>query len=139
MSEQTSSRETTALDLDHRESKYPVSRLSAKFQASLIPKESSGEELRIYASAMSQLEIIAEQIRVLQERAQEIIDHAELDMHLHRVTCKFEKRIGIAYHLYASANSGEYFSLISPDEWGTPPHRFMGSYVLGGDGSWRRV
>lgn len=139
MSEQTDSRETTALGLEHRESKYPVSRLSAKFGPNLIKKESSGEELRIYASAMSQLEIIAEQIRTLQERAQEIIDHAELDMHLHRVTCKFEKRIGIAYHLYESANAGEYFSMISPDEWGTPPHRFIGSYVLGGDGSWKRM
>jgi Protein of unknown function (DUF2452). len=42
-------------------------------------------------------------------------------------------------HLYERPTGEKYFSLLSPEEWGTPPHKFLGSYKLNVDMSFERI
>ena len=133
-----SSRETTELALAHNASEYPISRLSAKFEPFNQLAMLTSTEGHISAVAHGKLEIIAAQIRALQETAHDIIKQAEDNMRLHRVVCRFEKRLGHTYHLY-DRDGGEYFSMLSPADWGTPPHVFVGSYKLNADMTWTKL
>lgn len=85
----------------------------------------------------NKLEVIAHQIRQLQERAREILDEAHRDSELHRARCNFQKRPGHVYHLYRRDDGSLYFSMLSLEDWGgAPPHRYEGSYRLEPDMSW---
>lgn len=82
------------------------------------------------------LDVIARQIRTLQEEARDIIGRAERDMELHRIKCNFEKKPGMALYLYQKSNGDKHFSILSPAEWGASlPHEFLGGYRLAADGS----
>ncbi|NIS45583.1 MAG: DUF2452 domain-containing protein, partial [Aliifodinibius sp.] len=44
------------------------------------------------------------------------------------------------YHVYEKTNGKRYFSMLSPAEWGgTAPHRYIGSYQMEADMSWKTV
>lgn len=123
-------------------SKYPTSRLSAAFapvdQALFIDES----DRYLGAVARGQLQLLAEQIMYLQDRARNIIAGVEMNRRLHRIDCRFQKRPGHTYHLYSKRlddADSEYLSMLSPDEWGNPPHPFLGSYTLNDDMSWTRV
>jgi hypothetical protein len=82
------------------------------------------------------LQVIAEQIRRLQDQAREVLERAERDAMLHHATCLFRKLPGHVYHLYRKG-SGSYFSMLSPDDWrGSPPDPFVGTFRLEADMSW---
>lgn len=121
---------------------YPVSRLSAPFapiDQALVLAES---DKMLGAVARGQLQLLVEQISFLQEKARAIIAEVEINRHLHRVSCLFQKRPGHTYHLYLKTPEdpeSEYFSMLSPEEWGVPPHQFLGSFKLNDDFSWTRV
>lgn len=102
-------------------------------------KEIEKADLWIRNSVNQKLSIILEQIRSLQNKAKEIIEKAEEDSRLHRVQCNFEKKPGMILHLYEKENLIQYFSLLSPDEWGTPPHKYLGSYRLNADMSFEKI
>lgn len=93
----------------------------------------------IRSHAGGKLDVIARQIRSLQKEASEILEQAEKDAALHRVECAFEKRIEEIIHLYRRSDNSMYFSKLSPEEWGTPPHEFLGSYRLKADRSFEEV
>lgn len=90
----------------------------------------------IGAVTKNKLQVIVDQIRFLQSQAQEILVRARDDAGLHRAECAFKKKPGTIYHLYRRANDSLYFSMLSPEEWGTPPHQYRGSYRLEPDMSW---
>ena len=123
----------------HRGSKFPTSRLSAPFQP--IDADAAFQQAAdmITVVTRGKLELIVDQIKHLQEQARRIIMEAELDAKLHTASCSFEKRAGHTYHLYRRDQDDTYFSILSPEEWGTPPHEYLGSYVMNGDMSWTRV
>jgi hypothetical protein len=86
------------------------------------------------------LELIAQQIRGLQDKAREMLERAKRDAELHRARCNFEKRVGGVYHLYRETNGDRWFSMIAPNEWVTPQdHAFEGSFRLEPDMSFTRV
>lgn len=122
----------------HKESEYPLSRLSAKFdvidQAEVLKKAS----FLLGTVANAKLELLVSQIKFFQEQAKEVIKSAEKSYLLHSVDCKFVKRPGQTYHLYSKGDLQEdlYFSMLSPEEWGSPPHRFVGSFTLNENMSW---
>ena len=90
--------------------------------------------------AGSKLDLIARQIRRLQEEAQTILTQAKRDLDLHRARCAFPRRPGSVYHLYRRPSGEHYWSMVSPDEWGgAPPHEFAGSYRLETDQSWTAI
>lgn len=95
--------------------------------------------LMLGAVNRARLEIIAEQIRHLQEEAARILDKAREDAMLHGVEIRFQRRVGATYHLYRKANGVLYMSMVSPEEWGVPPDEPIGSYRLEFDQSWTRV
>lgn len=91
------------------------------------------------AVANGKLQVIADQIRSLQAQAREVLAAAHRDAELHRAACNFRRKTGAVYHLYARPDTSQYFSMLAPADWGTPPHEFVGSYELLADLSWRRT
>jgi hypothetical protein len=84
----------------------------------------------------AKLEVIAEQIRHLQQQARTILDQAKDSAALHRAVCRFQKKPGRIYHLYERPDGSSYLSMLSPADWGEPPHPHLGSYRLEHDMSW---
>lgn len=124
-----------------RSSPYPLSRLSAPF-APLDQTAAVEEAAKILgAVAHARLLSIQKQILHLQQEAQQIIETAEEDVRLHTASCAFSKKAGQIYHLYhrGPGPDDNYFSLLSPDEWGVSPHPYIGSYKLENDFSWSKV
>ncbi|KAM7324410.1 uncharacterized protein C1orf50 homolog [Alexandromys fortis] len=91
----------------------------------------------IRANATNKLTVIAEQIQHLQEQARKVLEDARRDADLHHVACNMVKKPGSIYYLYQRESGQQYFSIISPEEWGAGcPHDFLGAYKLQHDLSW---
>ncbi|XP_047416628.1 uncharacterized protein C1orf50 homolog [Sciurus carolinensis] len=91
----------------------------------------------IRANATNKLTVIAKQIQHLQEQARKVLEDAHRDADLLRVACNMVKKPGNIYYLYKRENGQQYFSIISPKEWGIGcPHDFLGAYKLQHDLSW---
>ncbi|XP_045229047.1 uncharacterized protein C1orf50 homolog isoform X2 [Macaca fascicularis] len=73
----------------------------------------------------------------LAEQVQKVLEDAHRDADLHHVACNMVKKPGNIYYLYKRESGQQYFSIISPKEWGTScPHDFLGAYKLQHDLSW---
>lgn len=121
-------------------SPYGLSRLAPAITLVDVASEIQRADEMIGAVTASKLDVIAEQIRRLQEQARAILDDAKRDLELHRARCAFPRLVGKTYQLYEKPDGDLYWSMVSPDEWGgAPPHAFRGSYRLEGDQSWTRV
>jgi hypothetical protein len=120
-------------------SPYPVSRLAPPHDLVDVARQIQEADAVLGVKVSSQLEVIAEQIRNLQEKARQLLDHANESAELHRAICSFKKRIGATYHLYRRGDGRRYFSMLSPVDWGEAPHAFEGSYRLEPDMTFTRV
>lgn len=121
-------------------SHYPVSRLAPPFTLVDLAREIAHADEMLSNRAGSKLEVIARQVRLLQEQAQEILEQTRRDQQLHRARCSFQKKPGQIYHLYRDRRDQPLLSLLSPADWrGRPPHRFEGSFRLESDSSWTPV
>lgn len=121
---------------DGRSSPYGLSTLSPATELVNVAREIGEADAMIAQTTSSKLELIAKQIRSLQAQAREIVEDAKRDIDLHRAKCAFSRRIGQTYHLYAKGDGTLYWSMLSPQEWGTPPHAHKGAYRLEPDQSW---
>ncbi|MEE6483440.1 hypothetical protein FKM82_013550 [Ascaphus truei] len=91
----------------------------------------------IRANACNRLTVIAEQIRWLQEQARQVLEEAKRDADLHHAACNVVKKPGNIYYLYKRESGQRYFSILSPEEWGSScPHEFLAAYKLQHDMSW---
>ena len=114
-----------------RAAPYGLSRLAPAYDLVDVAAEIQRADAMLATVTGGKLEVIAEQIRGLQEKARTLLEAARRDAELHRIRCSFEKRIGGVYHLYREEDGAEWFSLIAPAEWLTPQtHTFLGSYRL---------
>lgn len=105
-----------------------------------LAKEVNKANTFVRATAHGKLQQIAEQIRFLQEQAREVLESASQDSSLHNAQCNFQKRPGHVYHVYRRKACGSTFlSMLSPAEWSSCPHEFVGSYKLEFDMSWTPV
>jgi hypothetical protein len=119
---------------------YPLSRLSAPHDLVDVAREIQAADSTLGSVTVAKLRVIAEQIRNLQAQAAQVLDDAKHSGDLHRATCNFKRRPGHVYHLYRSKTDAKlYWSMLSPEEWGTPPDEFQGSYRLEVDMSWTPV
>lgn len=85
----------------------------------------------------NKLQVIAEQVRFLQQQARNVLEEAQHNTELHHVACNFVKHPGTTYHLYRRPSGQRYFSMISLKEWGGGcPHEYLGTYRLEADQSW---
>ncbi len=117
-------------------SPYPVSRLAPPITLIDLAREIAQADRMIATKVDAQLEVIARQIRGLQDEARRILEGANRDKDLHRAECAFQKRAGHVYHLYRKNDGSLYFSILSPTDWHQPPHIFCGSFRLEADFSW---
>ena len=121
-------------------SSYPVSRLAPPFALVDLAREIAQADEMLSNRAGAKLEVIARQVRLLQEQAREVLAQTRRDQQLHRARCNFRKRPGQVYHLYRDRRDEGVLSLLSPADWrGRPPHRFEGSFRLESDGSWTPI
>ncbi|CAH0556462.1 unnamed protein product [Brassicogethes aeneus] len=94
----------------------------------------------IQSNAQNKLEIIGRQMKSLQDLMVNVLSESKLDMDLHNAACNFVKKPGQIYHLYKKESGQKYFSMLSPNEWGSnAPHQFLGSYKLEADQSWTKA
>ncbi|KAB7501843.1 C1orf50-like protein [Armadillidium nasatum] len=105
-----------------------------------LAQEIQNADKFVYANVSNKLQVIAEQVRFLQEQAKRVLEEAKNCQTLHHVSCNFVKKPGHIYHLYKRPSGQRYFSMLSPREWGeSPPHEFEGSFRLEQDQSWTPV
>ncbi|XP_014226918.1 uncharacterized protein C1orf50 homolog [Trichogramma pretiosum] len=95
----------------------------------------------VKVSACSKLQVIAEQMRFLQQQAHRILLEAKENSSRHHAACNFVKHPGNIYHLYEKESGQSYFSMLSPQEWGEsgPKQTYKGSFRLEHDYSWTPV
>ena len=116
------------------DSTFPLSRLSAPHTLVDVAREIEAADSVLSAVAAGKLESIARQIRALQEEAARTLAEARDAADLHRAQCSFKKIPGKLYHLYQRSSGERYFSMLSPEEWGSArPHAFLGTYRLEAD------
>jgi len=121
-------------------SPYPISRLAPVHDLVDVAREIQEADRMLGTVASGKLQLLAKQIRALQEEARNLLEAARRDAELHRASCQFKRRPGHVYHLYRRPDGAFYFSMLSPDDWhGAPPHPFEGSYRLEHDMSWTRA
>ena len=91
-------------------------------------------------SACSRLSILAEQVGLLQEQAQQCIDEAELNRHLTELgasTPGTRLAPGVVYYHYIQ-NGREVLSRIADDEW-CSYEEYLGKYLFDYDFTFRKV
>lgn len=116
---------------------YPVSRMAPAIELLDLAKEIAQADLQLANRASAKLDVIATQIRALQEAARQVLEQTRHDQLLHRAQCQFKRTPGKIYHLYEKGDGTPLFSMLAPDEWrGTAPYRFIASYRLENDMSW---
>jgi hypothetical protein len=121
---------------DHS-SPYPVERGAPAFSLVDTAQEIEKADQAVNTRVSSKLQVIADQIKALQEEAEQILSDAQEDMELHKAKCNFQRQPGKIYHLYEKSDGSLYFSMLSAEDWnGNPPDKFRGSYRLEMDYSW---
>lgn len=91
----------------------------------------------IQAAASSKLRTILDQLKHLQQQARTVLEEAKRDAELHHAACNFKKIPGKLYYLYKRASGQTYFSMLSPEEWGSScPHEHLACYKLEYDLTW---
>lgn len=119
---------------------YPTSRLAPAFSLVDVAAEIERADSTISMLTHAKLELIAKQVRLLQEEARAVLAAAEESAMLHRARCTFVRRPGHVYHLYRRDGGELYFSMLSPREWGAKtPHPFVASYRLENDLTFTRL
>jgi len=105
-----------------------------------LAKTIATADSHVKACATNRLKSIADQIKRLQEEAQQVLENAKRDKMLHQAACNIVKKPGQMYYLYEKnldkegKNTQAYFSIMSPEDWGASmPHKFLGGYRLGYD------
>jgi hypothetical protein len=121
-------------------SPYPLSRLAPVHDLVDVAREIQEADRMLGTVTGGKLQLLARQIRALQEEARSLLEAAHRDAELHRAACHFQRRPGQTYHFYRRPEGTLYLSMLSPEDWrGSPPHAFVGSYRLELDMSWTRA
>lgn len=96
-------------------------------------------------SSYAQLNLIAEQIAILQKKAQDIIYSAKINDNLHNIDMTCKKVCGTIYYHYKIIDNNkdyknkEILSIISPDEWSLEDKIFLGKYLFNYDNLFYRT
>ncbi|MBK6575810.1 MAG: DUF2452 domain-containing protein [Sandaracinaceae bacterium] len=118
-------------------SPYPVSRLAPAFHMEDLAARVESSNALVNAVTTRRLELIAEQMRSLRAQAEAVLRDAERDLRLNAARCPFRRKPGQTYHLYRDDQGELFFSMLSPEDWGTrAPAAFEGSFRLEADQSW---
>lgn len=119
-----------------------LERISKKAPEDLVElaKQIQDADSQLKNNACGKLLVIAEQVRFLQKQAQGILEETARSKELHHVACNFQKVPGKMYHLYERSSGQKYFSMLSPQEWGSGlKDVYINSYRLEYDRSWTPI
>lgn len=122
----------TSLDKDN------VNRLMESLSIAKLDNDKYEELKRYNTTTISKLQMIAEQIKYLQDSAKNIILISEQNKKLHEAECNFSKIMGHIYHFYERENGVIYCSLIGPNEW-TLYHKYFGTFLYDFDSEFKKV
>lgn len=118
---------------------YPSRTLDPPFTLVDRAKEIEQANQSIQSHVNARLDIILRQIHSLQAEAKKVIEQANEDLALHKVKCNFEKKPFMTIHLYERSNLEKFFSLLSPREWSSSLCRYLGSYQINPDQSFKKM
>lgn len=104
-----------------------------------LAKEVQRADEDIKNVASGKLQMIAEQMRFLQQQANHVLMEARESSRLHNAKCNLVKKPGNVYYLYERDTGVQYFSLLSPSEWPDCPHTFICAYRLEHDKTWTKL
>jgi len=97
----------------------------------------------VKAQAVRKLELLDEMHKELVQKAQKILEKAQLDLQLHSITMHSAKIRGRMYYLYELNHSDQakFFSILEPAEYekANPDARYLGTYRLNEDSTWTRL
>lgn len=121
-------------------SSYQTNRLGDPMDLVSLAQQVQRADEFVRSNACNKLTVIADQIRYLQEQARKVLEDAKKDADLHHAACNVVKKPGNMYYLYMRESGQRYFSILSPQDWGTScPHKFLGAYKLQYDMSWTPI
>ena len=89
------------------------------------------ETIKNNYSAYSQLNLLAEQIVNLQNKAKSIIENCEINKKLHEIPMNSKKVSGNYYYHYI-IDDREFLSIIEPEQWNTYT-KYLGKYLYNYD------
>ena len=136
MSDEPDKPDTYHRGADHS-APYPVSRLAPAFSLVDLAREIDQANAMLAARSNSKLEVIAGQIRGLQDKAREVLLQTRQEQLLNSASCNFQRRPGQTCQLYRRQNGELYFSMLSPQDWGgQTPHHWLGAWRMENDYSW---
>lgn len=119
---------------------YALSTLSAKIDIPDLVKDLDVANKQIATSVSGKLKLIQAQMDHLQREAVRIVERAKQDMELHSIPCSVQKRVGVPYFLYEKETGYRFFSILSPEDWGSMiPGKFQSCWKLEPDMSWSEI
>ena len=77
-----------------------------------------------YAS-YARLELIAKQMKMLQNEAEHILLHHQYNLDFQKMECRFKKVPGTMYYVFENENKDRFLSLIPPKKWNVLPKCIM--------------
>ena len=89
------------------------------------------ETIKNNYSAYSQLNLLAEQIANLQNKAKSIIENCEINKKLHEIPMNSKKVPGNYYYHYIN-DDREFLSIIEPEQWNAYT-KYLGKYLYNYD------
>jgi hypothetical protein len=122
------------------QARYPLERHGPVVQLVKLAEQIALADKMLGVVATARLDVIAGQIRALQQQAREVLDKLQRDQQLHHAAGCFRKVPGQVYHLYRRPDASLQLSLLSPTDWrGRAPHDYLGAYRLELDMSWSEL
>ena len=97
------------------------------FKMLAIDDKNQIDTVRRHNSSFGQLKLIAEQMLILKEKADQIISNSCLNDNLQKINMTIKKVPGTIYYHYL-VNKKEILSIIAPEEWSTW-EEYYGKYL----------
>lgn len=67
------------------------------------------------------------------------MEDIKLNERLYKAKYSFQPIVGQNYYLYATSETGDFLSIISPSEWGKRKFELVGTFQLQTDGRWFEI
>lgn len=120
-------------------SKDSVNKLLLPIVKSELDNDKIIKKLQSNATAYSQLKLLAQQVKAIEQQAMDIINNAIENDSLYEIECKFKKKPGKSYYLYQNDDK-KYFSMLSPKDWNfNHKDTFLGEYYYDFDYTFNKI
>ena len=120
-------------------SKDSVNKLLLPLVKTELDNDKIIKKLQSNATAYSQLKLLAQQVKAIEQQAMGIINNAIENDSLYEIECQCKKIPGKSYYLYQNADK-KYFSMLSPKDWKfNHKDPFLGEYYYDFDYTFNKI